>query len=160
MILRFETQSSVGPGVSALWPALILASLAGIVLFDLRVAVPVASIAWFIPADTIEVLIAATGLRFCFGRAPRLNHINSVAKYKLFAVLLAPCVAAFVSARGIPGDYWTSWRISFLSEVLAFITLPPAILSWASEGPAWLSAREGRETSPARQRVVGAQLRR
>jgi len=143
-----------------IWPALILASLAGIVLFDLRVGVPVASIAWFIPADTIEVLIAAIGLRYWFGRAPRLNNIKSLAKYGLFAVLLAPCVAAFVSARGIPGDNWTSWRISFLSEVLAFITLPPAILSWPSEGPAWLSAREGRETSPARQRVVGAQLRR
>ena len=121
-----------------IWPALILASLAGIVLFDLRVGVPVASIAWFIPADTIEVLIAAIGLRYCFGRAPRLNNINSLAKYGLFAMLLAPCVAAFVSARGIPGHYWTSWRISFLSEVLAFITLPPAILSWFSEGAAWL----------------------
>jgi signal transduction histidine kinase len=121
-----------------IWPALIIMSFAGFVLFDLHVGVPVASIAWFISADTIEVLTAAIGLRYWFGRVPRLNNVNSLAKYGFVAVFLAPCVAAFVSAGGIPGDYWTSWRIAFLSEVLAFLTLTPAILSWVSEGPAWV----------------------
>src|SRR5262249_16213734 len=65
-------------------------------------------------------------------------NINSLAKYCFFAVFLAPLVAALVSAPGIDGNYWASWRISFLSEVLAFITLAPAILSWFSEGRAWV----------------------
>ena len=86
-----------------IWPALIIVSFAGFVLFDLHVGVPVASIAWFISADTIEVLTAAIGLRYCFGRVPRLNNVNSLAKYGFVAVFLAPCVAAFVSAGGIPG---------------------------------------------------------
>jgi signal transduction histidine kinase len=47
-------------------------------------------------------------------------------------------VAALVSARGIPGDYWTSWRTAFISEALAFLTLTPAILNWVSEGRAWM----------------------
>jgi signal transduction histidine kinase len=55
-----------------------------------------------------------------------------------FAALLAPFAAAFLSAFGIQGDYWTSWRISFLSEVLAFVTLTPAILGWVSHGPVWV----------------------
>jgi integral membrane sensor domain MASE1 len=97
--------------------------------------------AWFIPADTIQVLTAAVGLRYCFEGVPRFNNINSLAEYYFFAVLLGPFAAAFVSAPGIPGNYWTSWRISFLSEVLAFITLAPAILSWFSEGPAWVQKR-------------------
>jgi signal transduction histidine kinase len=121
-----------------IWPALILVSFAGFVLFDVHAGVPIASIAWFIPADTIEVLTAAIGLRYCFGGVPRLNNVNSLAKYGFVAVFLAPCLAALVSARGIPGDYWASWRIAFLSEVLAFLTLTPAILSWISEGAAWL----------------------
>jgi signal transduction histidine kinase len=120
-----------------IWPALIVVSLVGFVLFDLHVGVPVASIAWFISADTIQVVTAAIGLRYWFGGVPRLNSINSLAKYGLLTVFLAPFVAAFVSAPGIPGDYWASWRISFLSEVLAFLTLTPAILAWASEGAAW-----------------------
>jgi signal transduction histidine kinase len=108
------------------------------VLFDVQTGVPVTSIAWFIPADTVQVLTAAIGLRYCFDRAPGLKNVNSLAKYGFFSVLLAPFLAAFVSARGIPGDYWTSWRISFLSEVLAFIFLTPAILSWFTDGRAWV----------------------
>ena len=121
-----------------IWAILIPASFAGIVLYDLQAGVPVTSIAWFIPADTIQVLTAATGLRYSFKGVPRLNNINSLAKYCFFAVFLAPFAAAFVSAPGISGNYWAGWRISFLSEVLAFITLTPAILSWFSEGPACL----------------------
>lgn len=123
---------------TTIWPALILASFASFVLFDVQAGVPIASIAWFIPADAVQVITAAFGLRYCFDQASSLKSVNSVAKYGFFAVLLAPFLAAFVSARGIPGDYWTSWRISFLSEVLAFITLPPAILSWFNEGRTWV----------------------
>src|SRR5262245_38627465 len=54
-----------------IWPACMLASFAGFVLYDLQVGVPIASIAWFIPADTIQVLIAAFGLRYFFDGVPR-----------------------------------------------------------------------------------------
>jgi len=121
-----------------IWPVLIPAGFAGFVIYDLQAGVQLTSIAWFIPADTIQVLTAAIGLRYCFEGVPRLNNISSLAKYSFFAVLLAPFAAAFVSAPGIPGHYWTSWRISFLSEVLAFVTLTPAILSWFADGPAWV----------------------
>lgn len=126
-----------------IWPILIPAAFVGIVLYDVQAGVPVTSIAWFIPADTIQVLTAAGALRYYFQGVPRLNNLNSLAKYCFFAVFLAPFVAAFVSARGVSGNYWFGWRISFLSEVLAFITLTPAILSWFSEGPAWLQKPRG-----------------
>ena len=149
LLLHPQTVWPLWPGcailVSALllvrrriWPILIAAAFAGFVLYDLQAGVPVASIAWFIPADTVQVLIAAIGLRYCFDSMPRLNSVKSLANYWFFAAFLAPFAGAFVSALGIPGDYWKSWRISFLSEVLAFITLTPAILSWVTEGPAWL----------------------
>ena len=38
-----------------------------------------------------------------------------------------------MSAHGIARDYWTGWAIVFLSEVLAFVTVTPALLSWVSE---------------------------
>jgi hypothetical protein len=53
-----------------------------------------------------------------------------VAKYSFFAVVLAPFAGAFLSAHGIARDYWTGWKIVFLSEVLAFVTVTPALLSW------------------------------
>jgi PAS domain S-box-containing protein len=120
------------------WPILIPISFASIILFDLQKGVSISSIAWFIAADTIEVLIAALCLSYFFDGVPRLNRVKAAAKYLLFAVILAPSAAAFVAAPGIGGSYWFGWRVSFFSDVLAFLTLTPAILSWVSGWRAWL----------------------
>jgi PAS domain S-box-containing protein len=120
------------------WPVLIPASFAGFALADLHAGVPLGSIAWFIPGNTVEVLISAIGLRYCFDGLPRLNSVRSLAKYSFFAIVLAPFAGAFLSAHGIGRDYWMSWKIVFLSEVLAFVTVTPALLSWVSEGRVWM----------------------
>jgi PAS domain S-box-containing protein len=120
------------------WPSIIPAAFAAFVLCDLQAGVPIGSVAWFILADTVQVLIAALCLSYFFGGVPRLNSVAALSKYSFFAVVLAPYAAAFLSAFGIPGPYWTSWRISFLSEVLAFVALPPTILGWLSDGPTWV----------------------
>ena len=116
------------------WPLLIPAALGGFALYDRQAGVPIASIAWFFPADAVEVLIAALGLRFCFDGVPQLNSVKALAKYSLFAVFLGPLAAAFISAQGIGSEYWSSWRICFFSDVLAFVTVTPAILSWIPNG--------------------------
>ncbi|HZZ15590.1 MAG TPA: MASE1 domain-containing protein [Candidatus Sulfotelmatobacter sp.] len=115
------------------WPLLIAASFVGFAVADLQAGVPLSSIAWFIPGNTVEVLISAIGLRYCFESVPRLNSVGALAKYSLFAIVLAPAAGAFLSAHGIRHAYWTSWKIVFLSEVLAFITVTPALLSWVTE---------------------------
>jgi PAS domain S-box-containing protein len=122
----------------SVWPLLIPASFAGFALVDLQAGVPLSSIAWFIPGNTVEVLISAIGLRYCFDGMPRLNSVRALAKYSFFAIALAPFAGAFLSAHGIGRDYWTSWKIVFLSEVLAFVTVTPALLSWISERRVWM----------------------
>lgn len=119
------------------WPSIIPAAFAAFLLYDLQAGVPIGSVVWFLLADTVQVLIAALLVSHFFDGVPRLNSAENLTKYAFFAVILAPYVAALLSAFGIPGDYWTNWRVSFLSEALAFITLTPTILSWVSEGPAW-----------------------
>jgi len=118
----------------SVWPLLIAASSAGFALADLQAGVPLSSIARFIPGNTLEVLISAIGLRYCFDGVPRLNSVRSLAKYSFFAIALGPIAGALLSAHGIARDYWTGWKIVFLSEALAFVTLTPALLSWVSEG--------------------------
>jgi PAS domain S-box-containing protein len=118
----------------SLWPLLIPASFVGFTLADLQAGVPLSSIAWFIPGNTAEVLIAAIGLRFCFEGVPRLNSMKALVRYSFLAVVLGPFAGAFLSANGIGRDYWTGWKIVFLSEMLAFVTVTPALLSWVSEG--------------------------
>jgi len=116
------------------WPVVIPASFVGFAVADLQAGVPLSSIVWFIPGNTAEVLISAIGLRYCFKGVPRLNSVRALAKYSFFAIVLAPLAGAFLSAHGIARDYWTGWQICFLSEVLAFVTVTPALLSWVSEG--------------------------
>ena len=120
------------------WPLLIPASFVAFAVADLQAGVPLSSIVWYIPGNTIEVLIAAIGIRYCFDGVPKLNSVKALGKYSFFGIALAPFAGAFLSAHGIGRDYWTSWKIVFLSEVLAFITVTPALLSWVSEGRALL----------------------
>src|SRR6266576_6895267 len=149
MILNPQTVWPFWPGCAILvsilllvpgkiWPILIPAAFATFALYDLEAGVPVRSIAWFIPPNTVQVLTSALCLRYCFHGIPRLNSVKALAKYSFFAVILAPGLAAFFSAYGIEGSYWEGWKVCFLSEALAFVTLTPAILSWFTDGSAFL----------------------
>jgi PAS domain S-box-containing protein len=120
-----------------IWLVLILAAFAAFVVYDLQTGLTVGSAIWLILADTVEVLIAALGVSYSFDSVPRLTSVKALAKYSFFAVILAPVAGAFVGAVALNGDYWINWRVSFFSEALAFLTLTPAILSWASEARAW-----------------------
>ena len=121
-----------------IWWILISAAFAGFVISDLQAGVHLPSVAWFIPADAVEVLIAAYGLRYLCDGVPQLNSVRGLVKYLFVAVLFAPFAAAFISAPGIPGTYWNGWRICFFSEVLALLTLAPAILNWAVNWRTWM----------------------
>ena len=118
------------------WPVVIPASFVGFAVADLQAGVPLSSIARFVPGNTVEVLISAIGLRYCFNGVPKLNSVKALVKYSFFAIVLAPFAGAFLSAHGIARDYWTGWKIVVLSEVLAFVTVTPVLLSWVIEGRA------------------------
>jgi signal transduction histidine kinase len=117
------------------WPALILAGLAGFVLHELQVGQRPLTIALFILGDAIEIIIVVLGLRYSFDGIPRLNSLKALAKYSLFAVLLGPFIGSLVGAFAISGHYFTTWRFFFFSEAVAFLTVTPAFLSWASPDP-------------------------
>jgi PAS domain S-box-containing protein len=115
------------------WPILIPAGLAGFVVYDLQAGVSVRAIAWLILADTLEILVIAWGVSYFLNGVPRLNSLKSLAKYSLFTLILGPLVVSSIGVRGLNGNPWISWRISFLSEGLAFLTITPAILGWAGQ---------------------------
>ena len=122
------------------WPVLIPAGLASFVLYDLQVGMPIRSIAWLILADTLEILIAAWGVSYSLNGLPRLNSLKAFAKYSFFTVILASLVVSSVGIHGLIGDRWIAWRIGFLSEALAFLTVTPTILGWVGQPRAWLRA--------------------
>jgi PAS domain S-box-containing protein len=120
-----------------IWPIVLPAGLAGFVLYDLRAGLSLRPIAILILADAIEILIAALGISYYLGDLPRLNNLKSLARYSVFAVILGPLAAAFISTDAFGGEYWIRWRIGFFTEALALLTLTPAILSWAATLQAW-----------------------
>jgi PAS domain S-box-containing protein len=109
------------------WPAVLIAGLAGFTVYDVQSVLPIRAIGLLLVADAIEILVAALGVTYVFGGVPRLNSVKSLAKYSVFAVILAPVSVASVAADALDQD---SWWVSFFTEALALLTLTPAILSW------------------------------
>jgi PAS domain S-box-containing protein len=120
-----------------LWPIIIASGLAAFIVYDLSVGLTIGTTALLILSDAVEVLIAALGVIFLLGGAPRLNSVKALAKYSLFAVILAPLCVALIDAAIFPGRYWVNWRIIFFSEAIAFLTVTPAVLSWSQRPRAW-----------------------
>ena len=120
-----------------IWPILIAAAFAMFVVYNLQTGMPIRSVVVLLLSDAVEVLTAALGLSYSFEGVPQLKSVQALAKYSLYAVILAPFTGAFFGALATHGEYWTSWRISFLSEALGYLTLMPAILGWVTERSAW-----------------------
>jgi PAS domain S-box-containing protein len=119
-----------------MWPILIAAAFAASLLYNRQTGLTIRWSALLILSDTVEVLTAALCLSYAFGGVPRLNSVRALAKFSLFAVILAPFIGAFAVALATNRNYWATWRISFFSEAIVYLTLMPAILGWFSKGPA------------------------
>jgi PAS domain S-box-containing protein len=106
-------------------------------LADTRNGVTIASELWITLGNLTDVFVATLGTYYLFRGVPQLGSLKAFAKYCLFAVLLAPLTSALVGAfSSEPGGYWLQWRLWFFADALAFLTVTPAMLSWASEGHA------------------------
>ena len=125
------------------WPVLISAGLAGYVLQSVQAGFSPRTIAWGQAGAALVILIAALGLGYSLNGVPSLNSLKALGKFCLFALLLAPSVSSFVGAMAAPAQasYWTECRTWFLGDVLAFLTVTPACLSWVNPGPAWTNRR-------------------
>jgi len=117
-----------------IWPVLLPAGLAGFVFCDLQARVSIPSIAWLILADTVEILVAVWGIGYFLKGKPKLNSLRALAQYSFFTVFLASLIVASLGGLGLSGNYWLSWKFSFLSEALAFLTVTPAIIGLLGEG--------------------------
>jgi len=123
-----------------IWPVLMAAALVTFAVYDLYIGLSIRSVIFFQLSDAAETLTAALGLSYSFHGVPKLNSVKALAKYSFFAVLLAPLAGAFFGALTTHGEYWTSWRISLLSQALGYLTLMPAILGWVGKRSALLQA--------------------
>jgi len=123
-----------------IWPVLMAAALLTFGVYDLQIGLPMRSVIFFQLTDAAEMLTAALGLSYAFGGVPQLNGVKALAKFLLFGVILPPMAGATFGGLTTQGEYWTSWRIDFLSGALEYLTLMPAILGWVGKRSEWLHA--------------------
>jgi PAS domain S-box-containing protein len=118
------------------WWAYTFAAYFTSVLNDARAGFPISAIL-FVAAGIIEISIAAVGVRRFAGGLRAFDSLRSLVAYIIVAVVLAPLVSAFVAAfAGTTENYWFFWRVWYLSEALAYLTLAPAILTWIASARA------------------------
>jgi PAS domain S-box-containing protein len=127
-----------------IWPILLPAGLAGFLVYDLQAGVSYPAIAWLILADTLEILVVAWGVSYALNGVPRLNSLKALARYSFFTLIAGPLVVSLIGLHGLNGDHWISWRMSFLSEGLAFLTITPAVLGWVGHARDWKPASRTR----------------
>jgi PAS domain S-box-containing protein len=114
---------------SKTWAVFIPAGLSGFAIYDLQAGVSIGSIVWLLAADTAEILVVAWGIRYSLKSVPFSNSLRNFTRYSFFAVV-GSLLVSVIGIHGLNGNHWISWRVSFLSESLAFFTLTPAILGW------------------------------
>jgi PAS domain S-box-containing protein len=115
---------------------LIVAAFAAFAVNDMQAGLTIRSRLLLILSDTLDVFTAVFCLSYAFKGVPRLDSVRALAKFSLCAVILPPLIGACFVALAIgKGDFWVSWRISFFSEAIVYLTLMPAILGWFGKGP-------------------------
>ena len=111
------------------WWAYTLAAYFTSVLRNVWQGFPVSAVL-FVAAGIIEYLIDAVVLRRFAGGLRAFDSLRGLVVYIGTAVLSAPLISAFVAVASTSENYWFYWRVWFLSEVLSFVMLAPAILTW------------------------------
>ncbi len=121
------------------WTIYILVWLLSNIIVDLQIGDTPRAILCFLIGNTIEVLIATVSVRRLAGGLRAFSNLRGLVAYILFAVVLAPFISAFVGAfNRAGGNYWFDWRVWFLGDVISFLTLAPAIMTWIASGRAAL----------------------
>jgi len=123
-----------------IWPVLVLAVLPVHFLIQLRTGIPVLSaFGWFI-GNVGEALLGAACIRpFQKEKKALFADVQGVVTFWVFGVLLAPLLTSFFDAgstvvTGLGRDYWTLWMNRFTSNMIANLTVAPAIVTIVSGG--------------------------
>jgi len=133
------------------WPVVLLAAFPAHLAVELRSGVPLSMVlSWFV-SNCTEALIGAAGVRWFIKRPVEFDSFRRVGIFVVWAALIAPFASSFLDAAFVTwngwgnASYWEVWRVRFFSNILAILTLVPAIVTWGNSGIAAL-----RSISPRR----------
>ncbi len=123
-----------------MWGWLILAVLPAHLAIEFASGIPFGmAISWFV-SNSFEALVGATAVRFLSRGKPSFSTLRGVAIFVAAGALLAPFVSSFADAFFVrlndfsTDGFWDLWNERFFANVLADLTLVPAIVIWGSLG--------------------------
>jgi integral membrane sensor domain MASE1 len=103
------------------------------------------TLSWVMFADVANVtraLTAAILLQWFFDGRPEIEGIDSLARFVLSTVIVAPAVVATIGAtsvvlHGASPTFALAWRAWFMSNALTGLTMMPGFVLLASHGVRW-----------------------
>jgi PAS domain S-box-containing protein len=123
------------------WGLLLLGALPAHLAVELAHGFPLELvIGWFI-SNCSEALIGAGIIRHLLNGPPRFDRSGEVGIF-ICAVFLGIFLSCFLDvgfvtlSRASSAGFWQLWRTRFFSNVLAALTLIPAIVTWGTHGVA------------------------
>jgi two-component system NarL family sensor kinase len=142
------------------WWIILVAALPAHLAVQIQNDVPPALMLGLFLTNSGQGLIGAAALRRFVPGPFRLDSLQRVGLFLVFAAFLAPMLIAFVAAALIVGtawgeDYWLSWRAQLLSNILTVLTLVPAILAVAASETDWFRRSAARRWAEAGLLVAG-----
>ena len=124
----------------AWWWLVILATLPAHLAAELMSGVPTGMVvSWFF-SNSFQALLGAYLISHFAGANIKFNRIKGLTTFLIFGAFLAPFATSFLDGALVKlngwgiSSYWENWRIRFLSNVLASLTLIPFVVEWAREG--------------------------
>jgi PAS domain S-box-containing protein len=97
---------------------------------------------WYI-SNVSEALIGAYCIRQFIGESLKFDSFRDTGVFVICAAILAPFLSSFLDAGFVAlvgwkdVAYWQVWRMRFIANVLAELTLVPFIVLWGAHGVAW-----------------------
>src|SRR5437764_1602475 len=127
------------------WWVLLLAVLPAHLLVEAQNGVPLWTLLGWYLTNCGEALLAAVGVRRFTNGPPWFATVRQVAVYIACAALVAPFVTSFLDPAVVvlthwdtSQHYWLLFQERFVSNVLTYLTVPPALLISANAGWRWL----------------------
>jgi len=118
------------------WWLVVLISLPAHIAAELESGVPATMIlSWFL-SNSFQALVGAALIRYFLPGDIQLDRTKHLAMFLVFGAFLAPFLASFLDVALVRFNAWGThsygklWKVRFLSNVLATLTLVPFILEW------------------------------
>jgi len=122
------------------WWVLILAAFPAHLVSELASDLTTSLVLLLFISNSAQALIGAIAITYFVRETPRFDRFRHLTIFLICGAFLAPFLASFldigfVRLTGLDkGSYFDSWRMRFLSNVVATLSMVPFILTWTTDG--------------------------